>query len=206
MRYATASPVRRAIVSAMSLAIAATVLFGAPSQASAITQNDVLKRGKSWVDKKVPYSQSRYHNGYRQDCSGFVSMAWKLNTSYTTRSIHTKARRIGTKSLRAGDAVLRPGHIVLFVSWKDKKRGTFYAYEQPSSGKTARKSVQTLRGGSVGYRLKGIKDNPRPAPKVKKTPPAEKLKRVLEPVVPPASMPASAEPVSAATARVWALR
>lgn len=176
------------------------MLLGAPATASAITRTDVLKRGKSWVDKKVPYSQKRYYEGYRQDCSGFVSMAWKLNTSYTTRSIHTKAKRVGVKSLRAGDAVLNPGHVVLFVKWKNKKQGTFYAYEEPSSGKTARKSVQKLRSRSVAYRLKGIKDDPKPKPAPK---PAPAPAPSVTPTETPAAPLASAESVTVATARIW---
>src|SRR5262245_11998571 len=44
----------------------------------------VIQRGLSWFDQKVPYSQSASHEGYRTDCSGFVSMCWQLGTSFTT--------------------------------------------------------------------------------------------------------------------------
>src|SRR5438105_14469861 len=47
-------------------------------------RRSALDRGLRWFDEKVPYSQSRSHDGYRTDCSGFVSMAWQLGTSYTT--------------------------------------------------------------------------------------------------------------------------
>lgn len=201
MRYAKGFSLRRMFVSAVSLAVAATVLFGSPVTADAITRNQVLKRGKAWVDKKVPYSQKRHHKGYRQDCSGFVSMAWKLNTSYTTRSIGAKARRIGNKSLRAGDAVLYRGHIVLFVKWKNKKQGTFWAYEEPSSGKTARKAVRKLRGGKA-YRLKGIKDDPKPKPAPKPAPqpaPSPVTTPSVEPTVPPTTPLASNESVTLAS-------
>ena len=37
----------------------------------------MISRGQSWVDKKVPYDASgKTYDGYRMDCSGFVSMAW----------------------------------------------------------------------------------------------------------------------------------
>jgi hypothetical protein len=40
-----------------------------------ITRAQILARAQTWVDAKVPYSQSAYRDGYRTDCSGYVSMA-----------------------------------------------------------------------------------------------------------------------------------
>jgi hypothetical protein len=37
---------------------------------------NVIANAKTWLNPAVPYSQSAYHNGYRTDCSGYVSMAW----------------------------------------------------------------------------------------------------------------------------------
>ena len=55
------------------------VLYG-----PAITPSTILARAQSWVNEGVPYSQTNYWtdtNGiYRQDCSGYVSMALGLNT------------------------------------------------------------------------------------------------------------------------------
>ena len=33
-------------------------------------------RGQVWVDKHVPYNHEGTYDGYRTDCSGFVSMCW----------------------------------------------------------------------------------------------------------------------------------
>lgn len=41
-------------------------------------RKDIIARGQVWVDKNVPYSQTGTHDGYRTDCSGFVSMCWQL--------------------------------------------------------------------------------------------------------------------------------
>lgn len=41
-----------------------------------IARTTIISRGQDWVDKHVPYSQSGTHDGYRTDCSGFVSMCW----------------------------------------------------------------------------------------------------------------------------------
>jgi len=37
---------------------------------------NVIANAKTWLNPPVPYSQTAYHNGYRTDCSGYVSMAW----------------------------------------------------------------------------------------------------------------------------------
>jgi len=41
-----------------------------------IGRSTIVARGQDWVDKHVPYNQGATHDGYRTDCSGFVSMAW----------------------------------------------------------------------------------------------------------------------------------
>ena len=46
-----------------------------------ISRDEVISRAQDWVNRKIPYSQSKTTDGYRQDCSGYVSMAWKSSTS-----------------------------------------------------------------------------------------------------------------------------
>ena len=46
-----------------------------------ISRDEVINRAQDWVNRKIPYSQSKTTDGYRQDCSGLVSMAWKSSTS-----------------------------------------------------------------------------------------------------------------------------
>ncbi len=41
-----------------------------------IARSTIVARGQDWVDKHVPYNQGGSHDGYRTDCSGFVSMCW----------------------------------------------------------------------------------------------------------------------------------
>jgi hypothetical protein len=41
-----------------------------------VARNTMIARGQSWVDKHVPYNQQGSYEGYRTDCSGFVSMCW----------------------------------------------------------------------------------------------------------------------------------
>ena len=42
-----------------------------------ITRDEIISRAQDWVNRKIPYSQTSTTDGYRQDCSGYVSMAWK---------------------------------------------------------------------------------------------------------------------------------
>ncbi|MDP2181650.1 MAG: hypothetical protein Q8K99_03680 [Actinomycetota bacterium] len=146
------------VLAGMALSLALTV---SPPSASAITRSKVVSRAKVWVKKNVQYSQRGYYRGYRRDCSGFVSMAWKLDKSYTTRTIHTRGKRISTKRLKPGDAVLTPGHVVIFEKWKNKKKGTFYALHEMNARRDAERSVRKITKSSKAYRRKGIKNSPR---------------------------------------------
>jgi hypothetical protein len=155
----------RAVVgSALTVALSATFAFAAPHDAGAatraktISRDTVIERSQSWVKKRVPYSQRRYYKGYRQDCSGFVSMAWKLGKSYTSRTLPAVSKRVPVSKAMPGDAVHTPGHVAIFAGWKNKKARTFYAYEQRTWGKVATKSVRYMRPGSKVLRRPGIKN------------------------------------------------
>jgi hypothetical protein len=84
-----------------------------------------IERGFRWFDKSISYSQSRYYENYRTDCSGFISMCWQLGTSYTTASFinegSTWDKLSSYSQLEPGDALVRrsngKGHIVLFLGW-----------------------------------------------------------------------------------------
>src|SRR5689334_16974232 len=52
-----------------------------------VDQATVLARAQAWVDQNVAYTQTCGHDPggyYREDCSGFVSMAWELTLSLST--------------------------------------------------------------------------------------------------------------------------
>src|SRR5688500_18751737 len=75
------------------------VKFRCAEQAvDSLTRAQILERAKTWLDARVPYSQSACHRNqygsYRTDCSGFVSMAWGLHTSFTTHDIHLVSHQI----------------------------------------------------------------------------------------------------------------
>lgn len=41
-----------------------------------VARSTIIARGQDWVNKNIPYDKT--YDGYRTDCSGFVSMAWGL--------------------------------------------------------------------------------------------------------------------------------
>ena len=151
---------------AIPLAMALTFLVHT-APASAITRADVLKRANHWVAKRVPYSQSGYYQGYRRDCSGFVSMSWKLKTSYTSRSIGSVAKRIPKSQLLPGDAIHTPGHVAIFGGWANKAKTRYVALEESSRGKPALKRVKNWRSGATALRYKGITAPPKKVTKAK---------------------------------------
>ena len=110
-----------------------------------------LDRGLHWFDQKVSYSQTSSHEGYRTDCSGFVSMAWQLGTSYTTADFvagQGQNTLIGSyDKLLPGDALVyrsgSHGHIVLFAGWQDAAKTQACVIEEESTALDMQFHVRT---------------------------------------------------------------
>lgn len=109
-----------------------------------IARSEILRRAAVWVNAHVPYSQSKYRafdlksgKQYRTDCSGFVSLSWNLDTSYTTSSLEKGApctRISDLSTLKPGDIFLHPGHhTMLFNGWTDAARSHFNSMEEHST-------------------------------------------------------------------------
>lgn len=158
-----------------SLIISTSLL---PTQASAITRTQVIARANSWVKRHVIYSQSSYYAGYRRDCSGFVSMAWRLRTSYTSATIAEVAHRISIAKLLPGDAVRRPGHVEIFDGWKNRRARTYFALEESTWGVPAIRRVKTIFSYSMALRYRHITVPPR-------TPVKPPVSTVPTPGIPP---------------------
>ncbi|MEU9715659.1 peptidoglycan-binding protein [Streptomyces sp. NPDC047976] len=112
---------------------------GAPPAVRAIDRATIINRAKIWLDAQVPYSMSEYWaDGYRQDCSGYVSMVWNLGTNEWTGSLDTFATKITKEELLPGDMLLfhnpadpnNGSHVVIFGGWADETRTHYIAYEQ----------------------------------------------------------------------------
>ena len=136
------------------------------------TRKSVLERGFTWLDADVPYSQSRFRDDYRTDCSGFVSMAWDLGTSYTTADFSAgngESHRLGAfGDLAPGDALVRrssgSGHIVLFLGWNDASKSAACVLEQASTAADmqfrSRTSASLKSGGYKAIRADKLKNAP----------------------------------------------
>jgi cell wall-associated NlpC family hydrolase len=106
---------------------------------TAITRTEIINRARTWVAAKVPYSMSAFwSDGYRQDCSGYVSMAWRLPGNEWTGSLAQYGERISKEELQPGDILLfhnasdpaNGSHVTIFGGWTDAAHTHYTAYEQ----------------------------------------------------------------------------
>ncbi|MFC9116281.1 peptidoglycan-binding protein [Streptomyces sp. NPDC057092] len=141
-----------------------------PVTVPAISRTDIIKRASSWVSQKVPYSVSAFwSDGYRQDCSGYVSMAWKLSGNEWTGSLAQYADKITKAELQPGDILLfhnasdpyNGSHVVIFGGWTDSTRSQYVAYEQTPPHTRRMTTPYAYWSNSaryVPYRYKGVTD------------------------------------------------
>ncbi|MYT71501.1 MULTISPECIES: peptidoglycan-binding protein [unclassified Streptomyces] len=157
-----------------------SALHGAPGQAAnsvnlaqetalrATTRAAIINRAKTWVAAKVPYSMDKYYkDGYRQDCSGFVSMAWDLPGNEWTGSLAAFGTRITKAQLQPGDILLfhnpsdpeKGSHVTIFGGWTDYTRSYYIAYEQTRPGTRKQSTPYAYWSNSskyLAYRYKGV--------------------------------------------------
>lgn len=137
MRPKLATTLTRLVAVATAAALFAGV---APALASAkeqpLDRKNVIRRAKTWTSTTVRYSQTGYRDGYRRDCSGFISMAWSLPENLVTWRIPLVAKRIGKSDLRPGDVLLNytakggAKHAIIFESWANSKKTAYIGLEQ----------------------------------------------------------------------------
>ncbi|MCT4356097.1 peptidoglycan-binding protein [Streptomyces sp. Je 1-79] len=132
------------------------------------TRAEIVNRAKRWVNAQVPYSMERYwSDGYRQDCSGYISMVWNLRGNEWTGSLDRFAERIDRTQLQAGDILLfhnpanptTGSHVTLFGGWTDYTHTSYIAYEQ-TKPRTRRQATPLAywvdSDRYVAYRYKGV--------------------------------------------------
>ena len=138
-----------------------------------ISRAEILARAQQWVGEGVPYSQSNYwtdSNGtYRQDCSGFVSMAWHLDASRTTYTLPDVATKLTSLDvLQPGDMINTNTssiqHTVIFKAWTSSSHTTAIILEEAHSGTDARVSQYSrsylTSNGFTPYRYNHALDHP----------------------------------------------
>jgi len=108
-----------------------------------VERSGMTSRAQAWVNAHVPYNQGGTYNGYREDCSGYVSMCWDTSRpGYTTFSMPSIANKITHNELQPGDALLCvTEHVVLFGGWADSGHTQYYGYEETKPGTGTIKSV-----------------------------------------------------------------
>ncbi|MFJ9059124.1 peptidoglycan-binding protein [Streptomyces sp. NPDC102409] len=132
------------------------------------TRTEIINRAKKWVSAQVPYDMAAYwSDGYRQDCSGFVSMVWNLGTNEWTGSLATFGTKIARADLQPGDILLFHNladpavgsHVTVFGGWTDHTHSHYLAYEQTRPNARAATTPMAYWSNSskyVAYRYKGI--------------------------------------------------
>lgn len=115
----------------MTLAIA----LATASPAVALTRLEIISRAQRWADLEVPYSQASTFEGYRQDCSGMASMAWRLAApGASTRTLAPYGTRISRDDLQPGDMLLKYDyHAAIFYKWANSEHTWYWTLEQSSS-------------------------------------------------------------------------
>ncbi|MFJ5139876.1 peptidoglycan-binding protein [Streptomyces sp. NPDC088707] len=132
------------------------------------SRTEIINRAKLWVTAQVPYSMEKYWtDGYRQDCSGYISMAWNLRSNEWTGSLDRFADRVDRTELQPGDILLfhnpanptRGSHVTIFGGWTDYTHTSYVAYEQtkPRTRKQATPMAYWENSNRyVAYRYKGV--------------------------------------------------
>ncbi|MFI8320598.1 peptidoglycan-binding protein [Streptomyces sp. NPDC085529] len=125
-----------------------------------LSRDTMINRARTWLTANnggpVPYSMERvWKDGYRQDCSGFVSMALGLgkpglNTVGLADSRNGVTTRLGNVSqLQKGDLLIDYRtddgdfrHVVIFEKWVDSSRKAYWAYEQRGTYGTTHRQLR----------------------------------------------------------------
>jgi len=115
-----------------------------------ISRKEAISRAKYWYTHRssIPYNGGATyrdpdgHHRYRQDCSGYVSMALHLSPSGLGTASTVNLPGYGTKlkarrDMKMGDytGILgngtggAAGHVRLFEKWSSKAKGTYWAYD-----------------------------------------------------------------------------
>jgi hypothetical protein len=135
-----------------------------------ITRAEIIARAELWVQAQVPYSQTEWYtnqNGtYRQDCSGYVSMAWSLdqNTDFWTGNLNLVSYTIPAGELLPGDILLSVKHTILFDGWANAQHTEFNYLEEAHPGTVARYVEDAplsafLDNGFAPFRYDGVVDS-----------------------------------------------
>lgn len=133
-------------MAAATLLALSTLVAPAHAAAAPIYRYEIINRANSWLTAnngtRVPYSQSlKWTDGYRQDCSGYASMAARLDKNPDAPNTQALIKddltfSISMSELKRGDLVIdalgdeNGRHVVIFDRWTDSAKTRYFAYEQ----------------------------------------------------------------------------
>ena len=161
-------------------AAAISILTAAPASALAcageglttVSRDHVMARADVWLTRHVPYNQGTCYGdpeysgkSYREDCSGFVSMAWGLASSLVVSDFPRYATRLSSwQDMQPGDAMISPdgtSHMVLFAGWTNSQHTSFTVWHETKPGRgTAADPSGSWLNGYVAYRYNQITSVP----------------------------------------------
>jgi hypothetical protein len=133
-----------AAAAALSLAvpgIAHATVTPASTAGGTISYAEELSRAAAWNGTTYDSTKKKYGPGndieYVTDCSGYVSMALHLTTTYNTVALPSVVTRISKDQLQPGDllGVLGPntegnaGHVLIFDGWANSGHTQYNAWE-----------------------------------------------------------------------------
>ncbi|HEY3318536.1 MAG TPA: hypothetical protein VGK50_08955 [Coriobacteriia bacterium] len=139
LKNAPGRTLRAVSASLAALVLGGTLATATPARAAFNSPGDfnraqVAMRADQWVKDSPYYSQTDWYHGYRQDCSGFVSMAWGLGDSYVTWTLPDVAWPIHKSDLTLGDIMLNTAdHVVLFDRWANPQQTAYWEWELAGS-------------------------------------------------------------------------
>jgi len=112
------------------------VRFSTNIRRQCVDRGTMISNAQVWVDNQVPYDQGSTYQGYREDCSGYVSMAWEgPQPGWTTSTLPGVANPIDQGDMQQGDVLLNVGeHVVIFGGWANSDMSQYYAYEETRPG------------------------------------------------------------------------
>jgi len=116
--------------------VTAPVTVQPQAPAACLEGATVISRAQVWVTAQVPYNQGATYDGYREDCSGFVSMAWGIGgPGKTTSTLPEVSHAITKDELKEGDVLLDTAeHVVIFGGWTNAAKSEYMAYEETKPG------------------------------------------------------------------------
>lgn len=125
-------------------------------QAQADPRAQMIARAQSWINAHVPYNQGGSYDGYREDCSGFVSYVWLLGSSPDTVGLweHYSTVLPSINSLLPGDTLNNNtpgnfGHVLIFAQWDNPSHSQFTSYEEVGNHGAISRHLSILEDGTI---------------------------------------------------------